>query len=90
MESRLGTLLLQAIDGFESHHGRGPTVPELAADLGITPDFGHAQLVKLLQRELATGCVAYLRGRVELTGAGRSQLEGHVEAGARQSVQARS
>jgi hypothetical protein len=54
---------------------RVPTVLELAADLGITPDFG-TRLVQLLRRELSAGCVSHYRGRFSLTTAGRAIVEG--------------
>jgi hypothetical protein len=78
IESRLETLLLRAIGSCESRNGKGPTVLELAADLGITPDFGHTQLVELLRHELSAGCVSHYRSRFSLTAAGRQNVEGHT------------
>lgn len=46
IESRSETLLPRAVDSYESRHGTGPTVVELAADLGTPPDFGHSHLVE--------------------------------------------
>ena len=37
IDSRLETLLLRAIDSYESRHRTDPTVVELAAYLGIPP-----------------------------------------------------
>jgi hypothetical protein len=76
MESRLGTLLLRAIDSYESRHGTAPTVVELAADLGIPPDFGHSQLVGRLRHEVSAGFVSHYRGRISLTAAGQELVEG--------------
>jgi len=76
MESRLETLLLRAIDSYESRHGTGPTVIELAADLGITPDFGHHHLVGRLRRQHAAGFVSHYRRRLTLTTAGRAMIKG--------------
>jgi hypothetical protein len=75
IEPRLETSLLRAIDSCESRDGTGPTVRELAADLGVTPDFGHSQLVERLRRELSAGCVSHYRGRFSLTAAGREMIE---------------
>jgi hypothetical protein len=75
MESRLSGFLLRAIDAYDSHNGRGPTVPELAVDLGITPDFGHSNLVMRLQHELSLGHIAEYRGRIRLTRAGRDLVD---------------
>lgn len=71
-DRRLRSLLLLAIDTYDSHNGKGPTVPELAADLGSTHDFGHSGLVARLQRELSLGHVSYFRSRFRLTRPGRS------------------
>jgi hypothetical protein len=70
-ETRLSILLLRAIDAYDSRHREGPTVPELAADLGITPDFGHHDLVTRLKSELSLGHISHHSGRVRLTRAGR-------------------
>jgi hypothetical protein len=70
-ESRLSRLLLRAIDAYDSHNGKGPTVSELAADLGIPPDFGHHDLVGRLQRELSLGRLSHYGSRFRLTQAGR-------------------
>jgi hypothetical protein len=74
-EALLSRLLLRAIDAHRSDHREGPTVPELAADLGITPDFGHNDLVARLQRELSLGNVSHYRSRYKLTRAGRALAE---------------
>ncbi len=68
---RLRRLLLLAIDTHNSQYGTGPTVPELAADLGIRPDFGHRDLVARLRHELSFGHVVYFSSRFRLTLAGR-------------------
>lgn len=78
MESRLGTLLLRTTDSYESLHATAPTVVELAADLGIPPDFGHSRLVGRLQREVSAGFVSHYRGRICLTAAGREMIECHT------------
>lgn len=79
MDGRLSRLLLRAIDAHDSHVGKGPTVPELAADLaanlGIPPDFGHRDLVGRLQRELSLGRVSYFCRRLRLTRAGRDFVD---------------
>lgn len=75
MQSRLSRPLLHAIEVYESDHGRGPTAPELAADLGIPAEFGHTDLVERLKRQVSLGRVAHYRGRFTLTMAGRSVLE---------------
>ena len=76
MESRLSKLLLRVIDSYDGRNGMGPTVRELSADLGITPNFGHSQLVDLLRQEVSTGHVAHYAGRFSLTAAGRRVIEG--------------
>lgn len=68
-------LLLRAVDAYESRHGTGPTVPELAADLGIPLDFGHHHLVTRLRQELARERLAHYRRRFTLTAAGRLALD---------------
>lgn len=77
-ESGTGQLLLCAIDAFESKKEHGPTVPELAAYLGIKPDFGHSHLVAHLQQELLLGRVSHYGNRVKLTRAGRSFVVSEV------------
>ena len=76
MESRLSKLLLRVIDSYDGRNGTGPTVRELSADLGITPDFGHSQLVDLLRQEVSAGHVAHYAGRFSLTAPGRRLIEG--------------
>jgi hypothetical protein len=80
IESRLETLLLRAIDSYESRYKRGPTVVELTADLGIPPDFGHSQLVGRLRHEVSAGFLSHYRGRIGLTAAGREMVEGDTTA----------
>lgn len=80
IESRLGTLLLRAIDSYESRHGTDPTVVELGVDLGIPPDFGRSQLVGRLRREVSAGFVSHYRGRNSLTAAGREMVAGNATA----------
>ena len=75
MESRLSRILLRAIDAYDADDRQGPTVPELAADLGITPEFGHHDLVVRLRRELSLGRISHQRGRFGLTRAGRDFVE---------------
>jgi hypothetical protein len=77
---RLETLLLRAIDSYESRHGTDPTVRELAADLGIPPDFGHSQLVGRLRHEVSAGFVSHHRGRISRTAAGHEKVEGDTTA----------
>lgn len=74
-EARLRIILLRAIDAYSSQHWEGPTVPELAADLGITPDFGHTYLVVRLRRELSLGHISHRGNRFRLTPAGRVLAE---------------
>lgn len=71
-------LLLRAIDSYESRHGKGPTVRELAADLGIPPDFEHGHLVERLRREVSACFVTHYRGRISLTAAGQELVDGHT------------
>jgi hypothetical protein len=68
-------LLLCAIDAFEQCHETGPTVRELAADLGLPPDFGHEHLVERLQSEVKLDRISHYRGRFGLTNAGRLALD---------------
>jgi hypothetical protein len=74
-EAQLSRHLLRAIDAYHSHHWEGPTVPELAADLGIAPDFGHDDLAVRLERELSRGRVSNRGSRYRLTRAGRALAE---------------
>ena len=67
-------LLLRAVDAYESRHGRGPTVPELAADLGIPADFGHSHLVTRLGAALEREHLGHYRRRFTLTAPGRLAL----------------
>jgi hypothetical protein len=78
VESRLQTLLLGAIDSYGARHGTDPTVVELAADLGIPPDFGHSHLVGRLRHQVSAGFVSHYQGRISLTAAGREMMEGHT------------
>ena len=68
-------LLLCTVAAYESRQGTGPTVRELAADLGIPADFGHEHLVERLQREVAEERVSHRRGRFTLTTIGRLALD---------------
>jgi hypothetical protein len=76
IESRRQTLLLRAIDSYKARHRTGPTVRELAADLGIPADFGHSHLVERLRREVSAGFATHYRGRISLTTAGQELVEG--------------
>ncbi len=67
--------LLHAIDAYESRHEMGPTVGELAADLGLPDDFGHKHLVDHLRDEVALDHASYYRGRFAVTTAGRRALD---------------
>lgn len=75
-------LLLRAVDAYVSSHGTGPTVLELAEDLGIPADFGHDHLVERLQHELARERLAHYRRRFTLTAAGRLALDADAEPAA--------
>jgi hypothetical protein len=55
-------------------------VRELAADLGIPPDFGHSQLVGRLRHEVSAGFVSHHRGRISRTAAGHEKVEGDTTA----------
>jgi hypothetical protein len=79
-EIRLRRLLLRAIDAYDSQNGAGPTVFELADDLGIPPDFGHHDLVGRLQRELSLGYVSHYRSRFTLTPTGRNLIVSEARA----------
>ncbi len=68
--------LLRAVGAYESREGKGPTVCELAADLGLPDDFGHEHLVDHLQQGVVVGRVAHDHGRFTLTSAGRLALAG--------------
>lgn len=67
--------LLHAVDSYETRNETGPTVSELAADLGLPPDFGHKHLVDHLRSEAALEHLANCRGRFTLTPAGRLALD---------------
>lgn len=67
--------LLRTIEAYESRHGVGPTVHELATYLGIPADFGHLHLVDRLKRESALEHLSDYRGRFTLTAAGRRALD---------------
>ena len=70
-------VLLRMIEAHELVHGSSPTVSELAADLGIPPEFGHRHLVEELQRQVELGHVSDYAGHVQLTSAGRDSLLPH-------------
>lgn len=76
----LSGYLLRAIEAYESEHGGWPTVPELAEDFGIPPEFGHRHLITRIKREVTLGRLAHDDGRVELTEAGRAALAREVAA----------
>jgi hypothetical protein len=81
--------LLHAVDSYETRNEAGPTVSELAADLGLPADFGHKHLVDHLRSEAALEHLANYRGRFTLTPAGRLALdvdEARGHAPARQRV----
>jgi hypothetical protein len=80
IESRRETLLLRAIDSYQSRHGTAPTVVELAADLGLPPDFGHTHLAGRLRHEVSAGFLSHYRGRISLTAAGHEKIEGDTTA----------
>ena len=67
--------LLHAVDAYGSRNGTGPTVRELAADLGLPADFGHKHLVDHLQREVALDHLAHYRGRFTVTTTGHLALD---------------
>jgi hypothetical protein len=71
----LSRRLLRAIDDYHSHHWRGPTAPELAADLGFTPEVGHDHLSARLQQDLSRGPLSCYDSRYGLTRARRSLAE---------------
>ena len=70
----LSRAVLRTLEAYESEHTTGPTVPELATDLGIPPDFGHLHLAELLRRQVILGRVSHYGGRFHLTEAGRAAL----------------
>lgn len=67
--------LLREIEGYEKRHGVGPTVRELAGDLGLPADFGHRHLVEHLKAEVVAERISHYRGRFALTTAGRLELD---------------
>ena len=70
----LSGVILRALETYESEHGSAPTAAELAADLGIPPEFGHHHLVERLQRQVVLGRVTNYGLRYQLTAAGREAL----------------
>lgn len=67
--------LLQAIGAYERAHGVGPTVGELAVDLGLPDDFGLGHLLEHLRSEVERKRVVRYRNRFALTPSGRLALE---------------
>jgi hypothetical protein len=76
LELPLSLYLRRSIDGYESRHGCGPTLHQLAEDLGIPADFGASHLEEHLRRELELGRVACEHGRFRLTTSGRLEAVG--------------
>jgi len=74
----LSRSLLRALEVHESEHASGPTVLELAANLGIPRDFGHHHLVERLKRQVVLGRVSHSGGRFHLTEVGRKALAGNA------------
>lgn len=70
----LGRYLLRALEAYESEHASGPTVAELADEIGIPPDLGHHYLFARLQRQITLGRISYFGRRLQLTEAGRDAL----------------
>jgi hypothetical protein len=70
----LSRYLLRAIEAHESENACWPTVPELAEDLGVPPEFGHHHLIKRIKRQIMLGRLSQDGGRVQLTQAGRAAL----------------
>lgn len=66
--------LLRAIEAYESEYACWPTVPELAEDLGIPPEFGHHHLIHRIKLQVTLGRLSHYGGRVQLTEAGLSAL----------------
>ena len=66
--------LLRAIEAHESEYACWPSVPELAEDIGVPPEFGHQHLVERIERQVALGRLSHQGGRLRLTEAGRAAL----------------
>jgi hypothetical protein len=69
----LSRVLLHEIEAYESAHTSGPTVREVAADLGVPP-VAHHELVERLERQIVLGHIALSGRRFQLTTAGRKAL----------------
>jgi hypothetical protein len=67
--------ILDALEVFQSEHARGPTVSELATNLGIPFGRGRNRLAERVQRQIVLGRVSQCRGRFTLTSAGRRAIE---------------
>jgi hypothetical protein len=70
MES-LSLVVLRSIEAHESTRPEGPTMDELAADLGIPAAFGRRRLGERLHRQVVLGRVHSDGERFRLTAAGR-------------------
>lgn len=66
--------LLRAIEAHESEYACWPSVPELAEELGVPPEFGHHHLIKRIERQVTLGRLSQQGGRLRLTEAGRAAL----------------
>jgi hypothetical protein len=67
----LSELVLRTIYARELSGANGPTVEDVAADLGIPTAFGHQRLSERLQRQVALGRVYSDGAQLRLTQAGR-------------------
>jgi hypothetical protein len=75
----LSQLVLRSIDAHESARAEGPTVDELAAELGIPPVFGHQRLSERLHRQVVLGRVYSDGEHFRLTAAGRLTVSAPAE-----------
>ena len=64
-------LALRSIAAHESQGRNGPTLGDVAADLGIPPVFGYDRLNDRLQRQVVLGRVYSDGKHFRLTAAGR-------------------
>jgi hypothetical protein len=70
----LSRYLLRAIEAHESECACWPSVPELAEDIGVPPEFGHHHLIKRIERQVTLGRLSHHGGRLQLTEMGRAAL----------------
>lgn len=67
----ISELVLRSIAAHESKGRNGPTLDDVAADLGIPPVFGYDRLNERLQRQVVLGRVSSDGEHFRLTATGR-------------------